>query len=87
MTFHARLLKSRLKANISQVRMAKQLKCARQTYIDLESGKREPRLSSIEALAEIVGEDKHWLAFGEKHLEKPQKISVDGATYVCAEAA
>ncbi|OOE71725.1 helix-turn-helix transcriptional regulator [Salinivibrio kushneri] len=87
MTFHARLLQSRLKANISQVRMAKQLKCARQTYIDMENGKREPRLSTIEALADILGVDKHWLSFGEKRPEKPQKISVDGATYVCAEAA
>ncbi|MPX91386.1 helix-turn-helix transcriptional regulator [Salinivibrio sp. VYel1] len=87
--FSARLHQARIDAGITQVSVAKQLDCARQTYLDLETGKTEPRLSSIEALSKIIGVDKNWLAFGESSGEayQPAIINIDGTKYVRREQA
>ncbi len=48
----------------TQTGMAERLGLARQTYLDLESGKREPRLSTIQNISKILGVDECYLAFG-----------------------
>lgn len=45
---------------ITQVSMAKQLSVARQTYLDLESGKTEPRVLMLMNIAKITGRPLHW---------------------------
>ena len=40
--------------------MAKQLGVARQTYLDLESGKTEPRVLMLMNIAKITGRSLHW---------------------------
>ncbi|PCE67575.1 helix-turn-helix transcriptional regulator [Salinivibrio sp. YCSC6] len=81
--FSARLHQARIDAGLTQVSVAKQLDCARQTYLDLETGRTEPRLSSIEGLSKILGVDKNWLAFGERTVQPclPTVISIDGTAY------
>lgn len=48
---------------ITQVGMAEQLGIARQTYLDLESGKTEPRVSTLLRVAEITGRPLSWFIY------------------------
>ena len=48
---------------ISQVAMARHLDVARQTYLDLESGKTEPRISTLVKIAELTGQPLGWFVF------------------------
>ncbi|PSU29611.1 helix-turn-helix transcriptional regulator [Photobacterium lutimaris] len=48
---------------ISQVAMAKHLDVARQTYLDLESGKTEPRISTLVRIAELTDQPLGWFVF------------------------
>ncbi|PSV88341.1 helix-turn-helix transcriptional regulator [Photobacterium angustum] len=45
---------------LTQVSMAKQLGVARQTYLDVESGKTEPRILMLMNIAKITGRPLHW---------------------------
>ncbi|ELR63122.1 Putative transcriptional regulator [Photobacterium marinum] len=45
---------------LSQVAMAKHLDMARQTYLDLESGKTEPRVTTLVKIAKITGRPLGW---------------------------
>lgn len=53
MTFSGTLIQLRKQAKITQVDMAKNLGVARQTYLDLESGRTEPRYSTLIKLSEL----------------------------------
>ncbi|OLQ81293.1 transcriptional regulator [Photobacterium proteolyticum] len=56
----ARVRDAREWKEISQVAMAKRLDIARQTYLDLESGKTEPRITTLLKIAEITGRPLTW---------------------------
>lgn len=56
----ARIREAREWKEISQVTMAKRLDIARQTYLDLESGKTEPRVTTLLKIAEITGRSLTW---------------------------
>ncbi|MGR5465356.1 helix-turn-helix transcriptional regulator, partial [Photobacterium damselae] len=53
MTFSGALIQLRKQSKITQIDMAKNLGVARQTYLDLESGKVEPRYSTLVKLGEL----------------------------------
>lgn len=63
-TFKDRLKELRLFSSITQVDMAKGLELARQTYLDIETGKTPPRLDTIEGIAKLLNVDACYLAFG-----------------------
>ncbi|WP_318515534.1 helix-turn-helix transcriptional regulator [Photobacterium leiognathi] len=50
----------RTRQGFTQVQMAEKLKIARQTYLDIESGKKSPKLSMITAIAEILDKEVHF---------------------------
>ena len=55
--FVQRLIGLRIGNQISQVEMAKVMGIARQTYIDIEKGKTEPRVSTLYKLANALDVD------------------------------
>ena len=62
--FHVILKHRRELSGLTQVEMAKKLGVARQTYLDLETGKTEPRLSTLKSLSLIFNvPGDYW--FGE----------------------
>ncbi|MCW8331475.1 helix-turn-helix domain-containing protein [Photobacterium sp. SDRW27] len=61
----ARIREAREWKDISQVAMAKCLDVARQTYLDLESGKTEPRVTTLMKIAEITGRPLTWFIYEE----------------------
>lgn len=60
-----RIREAREFREITQVEMAKRLNVARQTYLDLESGKTEPKVMALATIAEITGRPFNWFIFGE----------------------
>ncbi|PSV48354.1 MULTISPECIES: helix-turn-helix transcriptional regulator [Photobacterium] len=52
---------------LTQVRMAKYLGLARQTYLDIETGKTEPKAGTLLAIAQILKTDYRFLLTGEKY--------------------
>lgn len=60
-----RIRQAREYRDITQVKMAQHLNLARQTYLDIESGKTEPKVSSLVKIAEITGRPLNWLVYGE----------------------
>ncbi|MEO9497556.1 MAG: helix-turn-helix transcriptional regulator [Vibrio splendidus] len=56
-----RIRDAREAAHLSQVDMATKLDVARQTYLDLESGKTRPRLDMLYGIADITGSTMGWL--------------------------
>lgn len=83
-TFTERLKDARKRAGVTQVALSKKMDIARQTYLDLESGKTPPRLDRIEQIAHILEVNKVWLAFGsnEKPSLPPRLVTVDGVHYL-----
>lgn len=80
--FKDRLIDFRKKKHITQVGMAKLLRVSRQTYLDLESGKTEPRLSTLKALSLILDVDFSFLAIGEQgDLYQSFVIQIQGTKY------
>lgn len=67
--FVQRLIALRVGNQISQVEMAKLMGMARQTYIDLEKGKTEPRISTVYQLANVLNVDMSVL------LDQKERIS------------
>ncbi|MFL7013673.1 helix-turn-helix transcriptional regulator [Enterovibrio norvegicus] len=51
---------ARTNADKTQADMARQLEVARQTYLDLESGKTEPRVSTLCEISKITGLPLIW---------------------------
>ncbi len=61
----ARIRDAREWQNITQVAMAKSLDVARQTYLDLETGKTEPRISVLLRIAELTQRPISWFLYGD----------------------
>ncbi|WP_087023622.1 helix-turn-helix transcriptional regulator [Thaumasiovibrio subtropicus] len=61
----ARIRDAREWQNITQVAMAKSLDVARQTYLDLETGKTEPRISVLLKIAELTQRPISWFLYGD----------------------
>ncbi len=59
-----RIKEAREWKGITQVRMAKLLNVARQTYLDIETGKTEPRISMLLQLTEITERSLVWFVYG-----------------------
>ena len=66
-----RIKAAREATGISQVAMAKQLDIARQTYLDLESGKTEPRVTTLLSIAILTQRPLAWFV-GEQVSPTPQ---------------
>lgn len=75
MCFDERLKDRRVRKEMTQVGMAIQLGIARQTYLDLETGKTEPRLSTIKNISSILGCDIYWLMTGERSPDREISLS------------
>ncbi|CAH0532207.1 hypothetical protein VST7929_00018 [Vibrio stylophorae] len=61
----SRIREAREWKGITQVHMAKQLEVARQTYLDLESGKTEPRISTLLTIANLTDRPLTWFVYGD----------------------
>ncbi|CZF84919.1 transcriptional repressor DicA [Grimontia marina] len=60
-----RIREAREYRDITQVEMAQHLDVARQTYLDIESGKTEPKVSSLAIIADVTGRPLNWFLYGE----------------------
>ncbi|MDD1795576.1 helix-turn-helix transcriptional regulator [Enterovibrio makurazakiensis] len=60
-----RIREAREYREITQVEMAQHLDVARQTYLDIESGKTEPKVSSLVTIADVTGRPLNWFLYGE----------------------
>ncbi|WP_028024423.1 helix-turn-helix domain-containing protein [Enterovibrio calviensis] len=60
-----RIREAREYREITQVEMAQHLDVARQTYLDIESGKTEPKVSSLATIADVTGRPLNWFLYGE----------------------
>ncbi|MGF1726468.1 helix-turn-helix domain-containing protein [Photobacterium nomapromontoriensis] len=73
-----RIKEAREWKGISQVAMAKQLEIARQTYLDLESGKTEPRITTLIRIAVITDRPLGWFVFDMlKSTNNPIQLQAD----------
>ncbi len=89
-TFHSRLKALRTakvgqsvdKSLYTQVWVAKELGVARQTYLDLESGKTEPRLSVIVELANLLECDTMYLIYGDEKREIANLLLPDEVEFI-----
>ncbi|WP_413113668.1 helix-turn-helix domain-containing protein [Thaumasiovibrio sp. DFM-14] len=73
--------------NITQVAMAKSLDIARQTYLDLETGKTEPRISVLLKIAELTQRPISWFLYGdnEQGLDQMEQDSIQRMLQLLAE--
>lgn len=60
-----RVREAREYRNITQLEMANHLGIARQTYLDVESGRTEPKILSLATIASVTGRPLTWLLYGE----------------------
>ncbi|WP_025674620.1 helix-turn-helix domain-containing protein [Salinivibrio socompensis] len=60
-----RIREAREFSKITQVEMAQRLDVARQTYLDMESGKTDPKILALVTIAEITGRPFNWFVHGE----------------------
>ena len=58
-----KIREARIKAGLSQVKIAKALHMARQTYLDLEAGRNNPRISTLADIAEVTDCSLLWFIF------------------------
>ncbi len=52
---------------LTQISLAKYLGVARQTYLDIETGKTEPKAGTLLSIAQILKTDYRFLLTGEKY--------------------
>ena len=64
-----RIKEAREWKGITQVKMAKLLDVARQTYLDIETGKTEPRIGTLSEIAEITERPLVWFVYGDANVE------------------
>ncbi|WP_434357685.1 helix-turn-helix domain-containing protein [Parasalinivibrio latis] len=64
-----RIKEAREWKGITQVRMAKLLDVARQTYLDIETGKTEPRVRMLSRIADITERPLMWFVYGDRNVE------------------
>lgn len=60
-----RIREAREYKEITQLEMANHLSMARQTYLDIESAKTEPKISSLVLIANITGRPFTWLLYDQ----------------------
>ncbi len=65
----ARIKEAREWKGLTQVHMAQQLKVARQTYLDLETGKTEPKVRLLSEISEITERPLTWFVYGDEGIE------------------
>lgn len=65
----ARIKEAREWKGLTQVHMAQQLRVARQTYLDLETGKTEPKVRLLSEISEITERPLTWFVYGDEGLE------------------
>ncbi len=63
-----RIKEAREWKGITQVKMAKLLDVARQTYLDIETGKTEPRVRMLSEIAELTDRPLVWFVYGENEV-------------------
>ncbi|KKC98431.1 MULTISPECIES: helix-turn-helix transcriptional regulator [Photobacterium] len=68
-TIASRIKEAREWKGLTQVHMAQQLGVARQTYLDLETGKTEPKVRLLSAISEITERPLTWFVYGDEGLE------------------
>ena len=64
-----RIKEAREWKGITQVKMAKTLDVARQTYLDIETGKTEPRIGMLSEIAKITERPLVWFVYGDATIE------------------
>ncbi len=65
----ARIKEAREWKGLTQVYMAKTLNVARQTYLDLETGKTEPKVRLLSEIATLTERPLTWFIYGDQGLE------------------
>ena len=60
-----RIKEAREWKGLTQVYMAQQLKVARQTYLDLETGKTEPKVRLLVEISELTERPLTWFVYGD----------------------
>ncbi|MCG7499271.1 helix-turn-helix transcriptional regulator [Vibrio sp. Of7-15] len=61
-----RIKEAREWKGLTQVYMANYLKVARQTYLDLESGKTEPKVRLLSEIADVTERPITWFIYGDQ---------------------
>lgn len=64
-----RIKEAREWKGLTQVFMATRLAVARQTYLDLENGKTEPKVRTLAEIAEITERPLTWFVYGDEGLD------------------
>ncbi|PST88475.1 transcriptional regulator [Photobacterium iliopiscarium] len=64
-----RIKEAREWKGLTQVYMAQQLKVARQTYLDLETGKTEPKVRLLVEISELTERPLTWFIYGDLGLD------------------
>lgn len=83
----ARIKEAREWKGLTQVHMAQQLKVARQTYLDLETGKTEPKVRLLSEISEITERPLTWFVYGDEGveiLESEYKEEIDRLLQFCS---
>ena len=70
MMLHERIKQQRELKGYTQVGVAKALEVARQTFLDVENGKVEPKVGMVLKLSDMFDCDLHWLITGEHVVRK-----------------
>lgn len=70
---NTRVKQAREESNISQVAMAEKMGVARQTYLDIESGKNDPKISYLMKVCDITDVSLSWLVSGNEE----DKLCID----------
>jgi transcriptional regulator with XRE-family HTH domain len=65
----ARIKEAREWKGFTQVFMATKLSVARQTYLDLESGKTEPKVRMLSEISELTERPLTWFVYGDEGLD------------------
>lgn len=64
-TIGERLRRARKNRKVTQVELAQRTGVAHSTVVRIERGQAKPRIETVWALAEALGVDPKWLAFGD----------------------
>ena len=64
-----RIKEAREWKGLTQVYMAQQLRVARQTYLDLETGKTEPKVRLLVEISELTERPLTWFIYGDLGLD------------------
>ncbi|HIF9351249.1 TPA: helix-turn-helix transcriptional regulator [Photobacterium damselae] len=68
-TIASRIKEAREWKGLTQVYMAQRLEVARQTYLDLETGKTEPKVRLLAEISHITERPLTWFVYGDEGTE------------------